>query len=70
MYNLIFIATQTVLGSFNTLPLCNQAMKEHAIFAITGPSIKPSPEIEKAVEIQLKYTNKYQCLKIDNKPKI
>lgn len=67
MYNLIFLVTQTILGSYSTLPACEKAMKDHALYAITGPAIKPTPEIERAVEIQLKYTTKYQCLKVDNK---
>jgi len=70
MYNLIFIATQTVLGSFVSLPSCENAMKQHAIFSITGPSVKATPEIERAAESIVKYSNKYQCLKVDNKPKM
>jgi len=68
MYSLIFIATQTVLGTFATLPMCEKGMRDHAIRAITGPAFPSTPEIEKAVELQLKYNNTYMCLKVDKKP--
>lgn len=71
LYNLIYtVATiATTLGSYNDLPSCQKAMRDHARSQILGAGMPTSPEVEKAIDIQLQYTKKYICLKVDKKSK-
>ncbi len=69
MYNLIYtIATlATTLGSYADLPSCQKAMRTHARIQMLGADMPTTPEIEKALDIQLQVTKKYVCLKVDRK---
>ena len=69
MYNLIYtiVTTATMLGSYSDLPSCQKAMRDHARNRILGPSLPTNPDIERALDIELKYTRKYICLKVDSK---
>lgn len=69
MYNLIYtIATlATTLGSYADLPSCQKAMRNHARIQMIGPDMPTSPDIEKALDLQLQVTKRYVCLKVDKK---
>lgn len=69
MYNLIYtiVTTATMLGSYSDLPSCQKAMRDHARSQILGAGLPTNPDIERALDIELKYTKKYVCLKVDKK---
>lgn len=70
MYNLIYAAAiSTSLGFYVDLPSCEKAMRDHARHRILGAGIPSSPDIERAITLQLQYTKNYICLKVDKNTK-
>jgi len=68
MYNLIFVVSQTFMGQYATLDLCNKAMRD--IFA---KQIMPYPELvekdkrheyEKAIDLRVKWQTEYTCVRV------
>lgn len=68
MYNLIYTiaALATSLGTYADLPSCEKAMRDHARTQMLG-TMPTTPDVEKALDLQLQITKKYVCLKVDNK---
>lgn len=67
-YVLLFIAlnqTPAQLGTYSSEAACNQAL--YRIFeakTVPYPVVK-TPQLEEAVQIQLKYQSSYRCLPVD-----
>lgn len=65
---LLFIAinqTPTQLGVYDNLQACRAAIRQIFVRQMTPQGVEIPPQtremIEKAVDIQLQYDNKYQC---------
>lgn len=65
---LLFIAigqTPTNLGVYDNLPACRAAIRQIFIRQMTPQGVEISQQskelIDKAVDIQIQYDNKYQC---------
>lgn len=55
------------IGTYPTMANCQKAAKDHARSQILAPDMPTHPELEKALDIMLKTTNKYVCVKVDKK---
>lgn len=69
---LLYIAVGTTpaqLGNYTSLEACTDAQRKIYLQQMVGPAYKPTPEmkatLDKAIELQIKYDNRYKCIKQD-----
>ena len=61
MYTLILVTASALLGTYNDLPSCQDAIRAIYTFKI-NPYNFQNPEIEKAINTNILYQREYVCI--------